>query len=432
MDKRTSAPNSSGLDFTRKAEELIREIEEETYDLNADSVESIYSALIKKIKKLNFGDYLKRYIYDKANMTGNYLDIPLETFQSVIIESFKDNATDYSFYPTMAKREQLTRSWLERVIVDRDVVLLLGFGLKMEIGEINDFLSKALNEPMIDPKDTFEATCLYCYRMGYRFPHFKKLWNRYDPNILSVHINPHNLDSTVKFKERLDTIRDDEALLRYLYSLPVTNGSKRQSVTARKHFDRLYNQVKIGIARRKTETEEAEARILAERKADELSRSDQSYDYQKSEVINRIRSGAHVYTGDEISGSELESELFPLVPKNEKGNMYPMKESTLNDLFSGKRLNRQHISGILSGKDPITRYDLITLNFFEHDLSLAGEANTSLHYESFINSTNSILSECNMFNLYAANPYDCFILLCMKTECPIETFEEIWGMSYDA
>ena len=332
----------------------------------------------------------------------------------------------------MARREQVTRSWLERAIVDRDVVLLLGFGLKMDIMEVNNFLSKALNEPMIDPKDTFEATCLYCYKMGYRFPHFMKLWNMYDPKNLSIHFSSGNLDSTVKFRERLNSICDDDELLRYLYSLPVAAGSKRQSVTARKHFDHLYKQVKIGIARRKTETEVAEARILAGRKAEELSRSDQSYDYQKSEVINKIRRNAHFYTGDEISGSELESELYPLVPKNEKGNMYPMKESTLNVLFSGKRLNRQHISGILSGRDSITRYDLITLNFFQHDLSLAGEANTPLHYESFVSSTNKILSECNMLNLYAANPYDCFILLCMKTECPIETFEEIWGMSYDA
>ena len=54
-----------------------------------------------------------------------------------------------------------------------------------------------------------------------------------------------------------------------------------------------------------------------------------------------------------------------------------------------------------------------------------------LHYDGFVRATNRMLEECNMDRLYAANPYESFIMLCMRTESPIETYAEIWGMSYD-
>ena len=34
--------------------------------------------------------------------------------------------------------------------------------------------------------------------------------------------------------------------------------------------------------------------------------------------------------------------------------------------------------------------------------------------------------------IYIVNPYECFILMCLLTDCPLAVFSEIWEMSYEA
>ena len=436
MSGRPDDTHRADLDFTARAEDflgtLLPDSPEEEEDLYFDSAESIYTYLVNRLEEHGFGDYLKRYIYEETGMEGDYRAIPNDVYQEIIIESFRDNAADFSFYPTKAHKKDVVRTWLERKVVSRDTVLLLGFGLNMTLDSVNGLLHKALHEPHIDPKEPLEAVCQYCFQNGFAFPRFKKIWERFDPDHPECMISGDRMDSTAQCRETLAAIRDDDALLAYLFRLPLQKGSKRQSLSARKAFDSLYAGVREGLARRKTETESGEALLLAQRRANELARSDRQYWHQNWEESERILRGARVYTGKEIGDADIENELFMFVPKNAQGNLAPMKNSTLNELFNGKRLNRQHIGRIEAGDDPVTRYDLITMSFFRYDLERDSQANEiGLHYDGFVRATNRMLEECNMDRLYAANPYESFIMLCMRTESPIETYAEIWGMSYD-
>ncbi len=443
MTRHPDSYDVADLNFTQTAEDMLRKLlpdldfdnmpaDKRKELLSIDNAEKIYLYLVKDLQHLGFCDQLKRHIYREAQMKDDFSSIPNEVFQSIIIESFKDNATDYSFYPTKAHKKDVTRTWLERKLVSRDTVLLLGFGLRMDLEDVNMLLHKGLHEPFLDPKEPLEAICQYCFRKGYSFQRFKKIWERFDPEHPVIVVSGRHMDNTAQCQRELEAIDNDDDLMAYLYCLPLFRNSKRQSLSARKHFDRLYDSVREELAKRKNEDIIVENAIQSQRTAEKLAKSDKRNWEENRKIVENLFDDAHIYTKDEIGDSDIENELYSSVPKNAQGNLPPMKQSTLYELFDGKRLNRQHIGRILSGDDPITRYDLITMSFFNQDLQLGDQANEiSVQYDSFVKTTNQILKECNMDNIYAANPYELFILLCMRTESPIEAYSEIWGMSFD-
>ena len=36
-----------------------------------------------------------------------------------------------------------------------------------------------------------------------------------------------------------------------------------------------------------------------------------------------------------------------------------------------------------------------------------------------------------MSEIYIVNPYECFLLMCLLTDCPLAVFSEIWEKSYE-
>ena len=42
-----------------------------------------------------------------------------------------------------------------------------------------------------------------------------------------------------------------------------------------------------------------------------------------------------------------------------------------------------------------------------------------------------ILKKCGMSEIYIVNPYECFLLMCLLTDCPLAVFADIWEMSYE-
>ena len=41
------------------------------------------------------------------------------------------------------------------------------------------------------------------------------------------------------------------------------------------------------------------------------------------------------------------------------------------------------------------------------------------------------LKKCGMSEIYIVNPYECFLLMCLLTDCPLAVFSEIWEKSYE-
>ena len=119
------------------------------------------------------------------------------------------------------------------------------------------------------------------------------------------------------------------------------------------------------------------------------------------------------------------------IPVDKHGNLTPGKASKLNAQFAGKRFNRQHISEVLAGNSEVTRFDLITLNFFIYSQTIDSYPDAKTRYISFVESTNKILEQCFLGKLNISNPYECFVLMCILSEYPLGTYADVWEMSYE-
>lgn len=360
--------------------------------------ELIFETLNKKMRFISFSDYLKRYIYKRAGLTGNFSDIALATYQQIIKASFADNCTPCSFKPTTAKLSALSKNWLTSNYVKRNVVFLLAFGLKMSLSDVNMFLTKALCEQGINPKDPFEVICWYCIKNGYSYLKYEKLYEMYEnlaPKIPEEGLM--SLDKTLVLSVSMSSIENDRALLEYLATI---KGSRKDSVieqTSYRVFMKLYNEAKEIIAR----------------------------------MYNNSQDTGKIYFPEDIGESDFERIICSSVPKDRYGNLTAAGKSVLSGLFQGKRFSRQRLSEILSKEIAVTRFDLITLNFFICSQNLDRFANVRERYTKFTEDTERILSDCFFNGLIMQNPYECFILMCIVSEDPLGTYADVLEMSYD-
>lgn len=384
------------LEFTAYATESMYDIVDDAYFRDQDSF-LIYHALQHRLKAIPFGDYLKRYIYQKAELTGDYSRIPLKEYQQIIRDAFSDNMTPSAFSPTTAKMSALTKNWLTQQTVSRKVVFLLGFGLGMCTADVNAFLTKGLKESEINSKDPFEVICWYCYQHHYSFQKYEKLWEMYRSmaaNSLDLRIIYE--DCIIDLRGRMHAIQDDAALLAYLTRLKTEDNTPRFSATARKHFDRLYDEARDLVAA----------------------------------LYNQSGGSDHHYVREEITAGDMERMICSAIPVDQFGNLTPGKYSSLNQQFLGRRFSRKRIHGILTGNTEIDRFDLITLQFFVYSMKVDAFPKPKSRYIHFIDTTNEMLESCCMGRLYIANPYECFILMCILSDDPLGTYADVWELSY--
>lgn len=422
----------AGLDYTQRAYDAVFDVIEDPRFKGHDQ-ETIYQALKEKIQVVSFGDFLKRYIYEKAELRGDYHALPLSEYQQIICDEFKERQTPASFTPTTARIKNLAKNWLEQRTVNRSVVLLLGFGLGMTDDDVNVFLTKALKEQRLNAKVPSEVICWYCYRNKLSFIRFEQLWKEYTQDIspdAGQRNEQLNLDSTMVFKQRMLSISNDTELMEYLRTIPSVPGPARQSVRARKQFDALYDQTKSWVADVLTEIEESDARINTGRLQEEMESDDRHFDFEKREMLEKERNRFRKYHADDVSPANVEQVIFASVPKDRHGNILPLKLSSLFYQFSGARLSRQHIGDILEGEGQITRYDLITLNFLVFYQEIDKYRTMTERYNAFVVSTNRILEDSDMSPLYPVNPYESFLMMCILSDDPVGTFSDVWELSY--
>lgn len=137
-----------------------------------------------------------------------------------------------------------------------------------------------------------------------------------------------------------------------------------------------------------------------------------------------------VWKASDISASDVEKVICSGIPINGMGNLKKMSASILAKHFSQKRFSRQRITSILKHKLPVERFDLITLEFFIVSQEMADEDPFN-RYKYFLDEIQGILKRCGMGEIYIVNPYECFLLMCMLTDCPLAVFADIWEMSYE-
>ncbi len=420
------------LEFTENAWEALYDAVDSTYFREEDA-DLIYHTLQSRLHPISFGNYLRRYIYQKAEMEEPFESIPVKTFQTIIQGAFSDNHTPQSFSPTTAKLSALAKNWLTQQTVKREVVFLLGFGLSMSLEDVSQFLTKALREQGINAKDPFEVICWYCFKNGYSYLKFEKLWNIFQETpVNSLNRSLLYSEETIGARNMMYTIHDDAALLAFLGKLKTQDNRTKVSVTARRHFDSLYDEARERIADMYNQSEEEMLQGELLKYQRKLSENDRLYDYEKQQLLEKKREKKKQYVREDITESDIEHVICSAIPVDRHGNLTSGKASRLNEAFAGKRFSRQHIHDILAGKAEISRFDLITLNFFVYSQRTEEFSSAEQRYGSFIDSTNGILEECFLGPLYIANPYECFVLMCILSEDPLGTYADVWELSYEA
>ena len=418
------------FDFTDAAWESLYDAVDDTQFLEKDA-QLIYNSLKHRLKIISFGDYLKRYIYQKAGLTEPFSEVSTAEYQSIIQSAFFDNHTPESFSPTTAKLSALSKNWLTQQTVKRNVVFLLGFGLNMSVDDVNMFLTKALREQEINPKDPFEVICWYCYHKRYNYLKFTQLWQIYNdtlPNALDTG-SVYN-EQTIGVRNSMYAIHNDTTLIAHLARLKANENISKMRFTSKKCFDALYDEARDLIAKMYNtyETEEYENAVNAY--IHKLSHNERLYDSEKQKRIEQFRSKQKVFHKDDITESDIEHIICAAIPTDRHGNLTPSKASELNNQFAGKRFSRQRIGDILSGNTEVTRFDLITLNFFVFSQKLDEYPSSKDRYLKFHQSMDAILEKCFLGKLYVQNPYECFVLMCVLSDDPLGTYADVWELSY--
>lgn len=424
--------NIRDLDFTEAAwESLYDAVDDESFF--EQDAQLIYRSLRHKLKFISFGDYLKRYIYLKAELEGPYADIPVKEYQYIIKSSFADNCTPASFGATTAKLSALSKNWLTQQTVKRNVVFLLGFGLNMTVNDVNMFLTKALREPEINPKDPFEVICWYCYKNRYNYLKFRQLWDMYNSSPANcVNMSVIYSERTVGVRNSMFSVHDDAALLAHVSKLKSADNLSLMSLTARECFMSLYDEARELIAADYNKSaEETHAEAVFDYRV-KLSNNDRLYDYEKRQRIEKFRAEKRLFTKDDISESDIEHVICASIPMDRHGNLTPAKASRLNEQFAGKRFSRQHIGEVLAGNAEVSRFDLITLDFFIFSKKLDVYPDAKSRYSAFLDSINNILEKCCMGSIYIQNPYECFVLMCILSIDPLGTYADVWELSYSS
>lgn len=389
------------LDLTSNAQDIFATIVDNPLFMNNPkaAVRMIYKELQDQLAVPMFGQYLKRYINRLQGYSERGMERPLEEYSAAILNAFNSRGVPASFEPGTTKLKDMAKAWPTKRTVSRKTVLLIGLGLGLRPDEVNELLTKGIYEQQINPKDPFEVICWYCYKNGYDYEDFQNLLEIYEelsPKIQQDSV--HALDATMNMRFAMYGIENLQDLQEYLSGLKTKYHLSRYSRTAQKTFEARYAELKALIS------------------ADE---------------------GIPV---DKVSDKMVEDLIYLGVGRTEDYNLVKENLSAFKDVFDGKRLSRQRLGQLKSGKTGVSRFDLITMNFIVHALqsreSQGSRKPTESQglriklYSSFVKDTNEMLEECSMQELIIQNPYENFILSCMLTSIPLETYWDVWEMSF--
>jgi len=419
--------DEDALNFTVRSEDAFYDAVDAESFYDEDS-EIIYEHLRDRMALKPFGDYLKRYIFRLAGFTGDYSEVDLREYQSIIKDSFAENNTPKSFAETTAKLSALSKNWLTQSSVNRNVVFLLGFGLAMSADDVSTFLVHALNERDFNFKDPFEVICWYCYKHGYKYPKYVQLMDLYqDLPYQGEHLLS---DATIGIRDLFFRVDTENELLQHLAEIKAENAGQLFSVTANAYFYKLYEQAKGIIARKYTEDAQAEADSKAKQYLARMENSSMLSFAEKNQQAEKIRTSFKAYASDEINEGDIEKFLCCGVPYDGKGNLLKFSKSTLAKHFSSKRMSRQHIYDILTKRIGVDRFDLITMNFFIFAMDESME-DSKTRFFNFVEETNNILDACCLGRLYIANPYECFLQMCMLSDWPMGAYADVLEKSFE-
>lgn len=377
------------FDFTRMAVRGIHRVvsSEDFADMDADM---IFDYLFAEMETVSFKDYLKRYIYERAELEEPFRSLPDSLYQEIIMDSFAQNRAPHSFSPTTVKWGTRVKRWLEQDGVRRSTIFLLGFGLRMSDEDVSEFLTKVVKEADFDPDSPWEMVCRYCFANGLPYARAAALMEQYGQI-------PQAANGVLP-ERAPDRACTEGELLTWLRRLRVMGVQEREGDVRRRCFLDLYRQCQATVAA--------------------LYQSDEAF-----------RGDRREWRPEDVGPADLEKMLCDGIPVTKSGNLEKMSKSVLSRQFQQKRVTRQRLEGLLKGELEVDRFDLITLQFF---LSAQTEdEDPRARCGRFVDEVSALLEKCGLMGLYPANPYEAFVLMCLLCDVPLITYYDVWERSYE-
>lgn len=383
-------------DFTRRAvQKMNRAVEAADFE-NMDA-KLIFRHLFQEMEIVSFKDFLKRYIYERAEIREPFQMVPDELYREILEDTFQENNVPFSMTPTTKKKTAIIKSWLSQDCVKRSTIFLLGFGLRMSEEDVYEFLTKVIKEDGFHFWDSEETIYWYCYRNGLSYAKATELINKYcreeskQDKICDVNIV--NLGNQTE-----PQIHSEKELGAYVHCIRKMKVVEGRQMIAYEQLDKLYAHVQQTIAAM----------------------------YQKE---GDIENNHKTYTAEKITPADVEKVLCSGIPLTGSGNLAKMSASLLARQFENKRLSRQRLDNLLKRKLKVERFDLITLLFLIFAEEVEPDWPTE-RYLQYIEKINEILEKCGMMGIYPVNPYEAFVLMCLLSDYPLNVYTEIWEMSY--
>lgn len=354
------------------------------------SGDTIYAYLTRVMELVSFKEQLKRYIYEESETREAYANVD---YSALMLKAFEKNSCTEGKSKTELKR-QINR-WLNAETIKRENLFLIGFGLDMSDKTLTKFLTLVLKESDFDFNNPKEVIFWHCRHTGKTWQTAKEMLEKYGQ---MEQKEPVRADHRWQAMQAMPKtyLGMEEQLWTYLHYLKFLEIADRKAMQSREMFEKMYLRVQQATA-------------------DYMNHYPNEY--------------APVARYEDMNPAKIESILYSGVPVTAKGNLQSFAE--LKKQFKSKRLSRARISELLTGK-PMERFDLITLIFLVYAVN---EEKLSMYegarFTEFVEETNDLLADAGMMPLYPVNPYEAFILMCIVSDDPLDTFAVVWEKSYE-
>ncbi|MBR3643077.1 MAG: hypothetical protein IKN57_06170, partial [Parasporobacterium sp.] len=344
-------------EFTKRSAANLRRITSSKWFEEKDS-EVIFEYLRYEAEVVFFGDFLKRYIYEKSGESLPFSEVPEEYYVSVISDSFAMNRAPHSFVQVKTKWKNIIKRWLRERSAGRDTVFLLGFGLNMTDEDVSMFLMKVLKEQDFCFTDRSETIYWYCFHHGLPYAAAVSLLS--DTSGSAAERNPRFWE---KNRDSLKIYLSNQTMLRdYLAYLDHEHVSSPDTIYEefRKLFDQAVlaaedlargkdlmqdngrlqskgNKVRTGNKKEEDRKRQNAGQRYPEEEDTEPGNAWQRYPEERDTIQTDEEQGNpdQMYTG----AYDIENVLYGGIPRTMNKNLTPATKSLLTSQFGRIRLD---------------------------------------------------------------------------------------------
>lgn len=377
--------------------------------------------------KKTFYDYLERYLVKQ------YM-INTEDFVEFVVRK-QEERKDINGKQALLTKQRLTKCLENRSFIPqkRDFVFRLAFVLGMTDEECEELLTKGMNERGFNFKNPVELIYYFCLKFGYGYLTAQKFIEEFD-----------NIDAeTLPDDDRSTTMVHDDFTLRFQNSTMKQDELEKVLIEC---LGEIKSKYIIGF----TDDDVCNKRLnekfieVLNKVRNEIGLYNADKSGNESSLKESVKSAGEKYdktrqvTKDDMTSlydvskflyrdySEYESAGIEKYITDIKESMFELPLDIKSNRLTKERLHHLALEEV-DGKDRYAqRQDLITLVFLYYELALEDEQDRIVRFEDFSEVMNKMLGMCGLLSLNPNNLYEYFIMLCMCTDDPLGTFQEVF------